>query len=621
MSARPNRRVVLAGLGAAAAVGAGAAVVGVKAGSPSSARRSAATVLHNGVVYTGVAGRPAAQAVAVGRDGTILDVGTDSDIRRYLGRDTHAVDLRGGFVMAGLHDGHQHPIAASVQLHTVSLANAVLTIPQIRDILAAALNASADQEPDGWLQVSDWNPAGVLPEGTVVTRQDLDSLPTRRPIVVMGSDLHNAWVNSRALATAGITRDTPDPAGGTIVRDGAGEPTGLLKDAAVDLIRRAIPPMSPDQALAVAGEAFAMLTAGGVTTILDAAVDDDVAKIYGAIYRTGRVKVRSHLAYRITPDHAADPHAVLADLRAFADRYDGIERLHTGIAKVFLDGVMEYPAQTAALLQPYLVDGRPGDHLGSLYFDQDTLTGLALVLDEAGWQLHAHTIGDRAVRTALSAYEHAYQLHGDRDNRHTLAHVELIDPADVPRLARSKVLACLQLQWARTDAMTTTSLAPYLGPERHARIYPARSMFDAGVRLTGGTDWPVDAFGPWLPVAQAITRSGPDGPALHPEQGLSLDVSLRMHTLDGAYQLHQDHLTGTVEPGKHADLIHLDRDLLQIPPSEISGTKVAWTMIGGDIVHDATSPAAPPAAVAGHDALTATGAPCTPTRSHDACGH
>ncbi|MFJ6897450.1 amidohydrolase [Streptomyces hokutonensis] len=587
------------------------------------------------MIFTGRHDCRPAQALAVSRDGTILAVGSNSEIRRFVGRDTESIDLKGGFVMPGLHDGHAHPVSAGLSLHTVSLGDAELTIAQIKAVITSALKASADQEPDGWLQIGMWNSSGVLPAGTVVTKADLDSLATKRPIYVKSSDGHNAWVNSRALALAGITKSTPDPDGGTIVRDSSGEPTGLLKDTAGGLVRDVIPDLTLAQQVAAAGDAFAMLAAAGVTSVMDAATGDDSVALYSALTAAKKLKLRTRLAYRLSAGQAKDPHAALATLRAFKKNLAGSDLVTTGTAKVFMDGVMEYPAHTAAMLDPYLVNTgtdahphwEPGTDRGNLYFDQDTVTNLALVLDPAGWQLHAHAIGDRAVRTALTAYEAAYRHGGShRDNRHTLAHIELVAASDIRRMAAARVLACLQLQWAEYDSYTTDSLLPYIGAKRQARIYPARTMERAGVRLTGGTDWPIDDFNPWRPVDQAITRTGPDGtPSFHPEEGISRLSSLRMHTLGSAYQLHQEHRTGTLEVGKQADLVHTDRDLLKIKATEIHGTQAEFTMIGGAIVHEAGSTTAATrtthASVAAAKTLRATGAACRPSHSHAACGH
>ncbi|QUQ65868.1 amidohydrolase [Kutzneria sp. CA-103260] len=609
-----SRRAVLAGLGAAAV---SVTMAGTAVASP---RRSAATVLHNGIVYTGVSNCPPAEAIAVGRDGRILAVGTGAELLRRLGRDTEAIDLKGGLVMPGLHDGHIHPIEGGAGLHTPSLDDATLTVPQIISVVTAALNASTGQEPDGWLQIANWNSAGVLPPGTVVHKRDLDALPTRRPIFVGSSDHHNAWVNSRALALAGITKDTPNPPGGTIVRDAAGEPTGLLKDDAVNLVQQVIPPLTFADLVAAATEAYGMLAAAGVTTVMDATANDQHAEVFKALAANGKLSARTHMAYRVEPDKAADPKAILAVLQAFRQRHQGVDRLSAGIAKVFMDGVIEYPAQTAALLEPYLVDGKPSANYGQLYFDQKTISAFVSTLDKAGWQVHAHTIGDRAVRTALNAYEVARLANGDRDNRHTLAHVQLIDPSDIARVARAKVLCCLQLQWAGTNFYSVDALLPYVGAERQGRIYAARTLERAGVRLTGGTDFPVDPFNPWAPVSQAITRAFPDGsPALHPEQGLSRESSLRMHTFGTAFQLHQEHLTGTLEPGKQADLVLTDRDVTRIAPADIHNTKALLTMVGGEIVHQGPAPVPP--AIAARNALLATGAPADRRQSHAACGH
>ncbi|MBL1100995.1 amidohydrolase [Streptomyces coffeae] len=331
--------------------------------------------------------------------------------------------------MPGLHDGHAHPIVAGPSLHNVCLADTKLTIPQIQAVITSALKASADQEPGGWLQIDNWHSSGVLPAGTVVTKADLDSLATKRPLYVHSSDSHNAWVNSHALALAGITKNTPDPDGGTIVRDASGEPTSLLKDAARRLVRDVIPHPTPAQAMAAASEAFAMLAAVGVTSVMDAAAEDGFVELYSALAAANKLKLRTGLAYLLSVEQAKDPRAALATLRAFKKNLAGSDLVSTGTAKVFMDGVMEYPAHTAAMLDPYLVNTgtdadphwEPGTCRGRLDFDQDTITNLALVLDPAGWQLHAHVIGDRALRTALTAYEAVFRHGGrQRDNRHLL---------------------------------------------------------------------------------------------------------------------------------------------------------------------------------------------------------
>ncbi len=251
--------------------------------------------------------------------------------------------------------------------------------------------------------------------------------------------------------------------------------------------------------------------------------------------------------------------------------------------------MIEYPAQTAALLEPYLDgNGVPTDNYGDLYLTGDTLGGLATVLDRAGWQVHAHAIGDAAVRAALDGYQIARRANGRRNNRHTIAHLQLVHPDDYRRFARLGVIPDMQLQWATRNVWTMEALLPFIGPERHARMYPARSMLKAGARLAGGSDWPVDPLFPWNQVQSAIDRFGlyGEGEPLYPEEGLTRLQSLRMHTHASAFQLHQERITGTVEPGKYADLVMLDRDITTCPVSEIHQATPQLTMVAGNPTFD-----------------------------------
>ena len=301
-----------------------------------------------------------------------------------------------------------------------------------------------------------------------------------------------------------------------------------------------------------------------------------------------------------------------------------------------MDGVIEFPAQTAALLEPYLSDdGTPTDQFGELYVDGPTLGALTRAFDRAGWQMHAHAIGDAAVRAALDGYQIGTAGHRRRGrNRHTVAHLQLVHPDDYGRFAELGVIADMQLQWATRNIWTMESLAPYIGPERHARMYPANSLRMAGALLAGGSDWPVDPLYPWNQVQSAIDRMGlyGEGEPLYPEQGIPRVHALRMHTAGTAFQLRQESMTGTVEAGKQADLVVLDRDVTTCPVSEIKDAVPQLTLVGGAPVFDAgtdadrrtlrraeaAASAATLAGRTGHGDLAAgrhQGCPCSPGRS------
>jgi hypothetical protein len=554
-------------------------------------QRRAATVILHGRVFTGQGQRTDLSAVAIGRDGRILEVGSNADVRRLIGRGTEVIDADGGTVMAGIHDGHAHPLGAALGSMNPSLGNAETTVPELQAAVQAMLDATTDREPDGWLQVMDWNPVGLKPAGTVADKSMLDALQTSRPIALQGSDFHNMLVNSRALALAGIDGTTPDPSGGEIVRDGAGNPTGLLKDSAQDLVGAVIPEPTDAEKQAAYADMAAFLLANGITSFLDAATGEEGLKTYHQLIAAGVLRQHITPALLVDSELATDPAqaaAYLADLRS---RYLGAATLHVTTAKVFLDGVMEFPAQTAALLAPYLDEnGTPTDYYGELYVNGPTFGKLAVELDRQDWQVHAHAIGDRAVRVALDGYARARRANGDRGLRHTIAHLELVHPSDYGRFSRLGVVACMQLQWAVRNVWTLAALRPYIGEERFHRLYPAASLARSGAVLAGGSDWPVDPLRPFTQISTAVDRTGPDSDRapLGRDEALTRTQSLRMHTRGSAHQLHSRR-TGTLAPGKRADLIVLDRDLLRGSTTDMGGAEVRHTLVDGDVVYDAGS--------------------------------
>jgi predicted amidohydrolase YtcJ len=591
MSPELSRRSLLT---AAGATGAAAMFATPTVASAASPRRSAALVVHNARVLTGEPFAPGCEAIAVGRDGRVLAVGPSAVVRRFAGRDTEVVDARGATVMSGFIDAHMHPTDAANRSLNPTLGNATYTVAKLQETLRGFLTDSADQEPDGWLLVEDWNPVG-LPSGTETHHRILDALPTKRPIALFGSDAHNTWLNQRALDLAGITASTPDPSGGEIVHDTDGTPTGLLKDTAQDLASKVIPEPSESDLLDAAVKVLAQAASNGITTFMDAAVEASQLDTYAALAARGSLLQRVVPALRLSAEQAKDPAASLAYLKGLRSTYGDVPGLHFGTVKVFLDGVIEYPAQTAALLSPYLdADGKPTDNRGDLYVTSADYGRLAAALDRSGWQLHAHAIGDRAVRTALDGYEAAVRANGLRGNRHTVAHLQLVDPADYRRFAPLGVLACMQLQWAMRDVWTMESLLPYIGADRHRLQYPARGLEQHGVRLSGGSDWPVDPLHTWNQVRTAVDREGDvatEG-ALYPElQGISRTSSLRMHTSGSAYQLRLDHLTGTLSPGRSADLVVLDRDVARVSLKDLGETQVRLALAGGRTVYEADSAA------------------------------
>ena len=430
-----NRRQFLAGAGA---TGAGLAATAIPTAAQAGSGDGQATrIIRNARVYVGDRANTIAEAIAVGADGTILGVGSYRSLKRYVGYSTEVINGHGGTVISGIQDGHAHPMYAGLASLNPTMEDAVLSAADVQSLVATFLaDPQYGSEPDSWLTVEAWNPAGT-PDDTLPNKDILDSLATSRPIVLNGSDGHNIWVNSKALQIAGVDASTPDPAGGKIVRDTNGEPTGVLKDSATQLVTQYIPETSPDQMYDSFAWAFAQMAAGGITSIFDAWVEPWQLGFYAALAENGQLLQRTHPALLVSTRKVARPEDVLAKVKRLAKRYKDVPNLHFGQVKVFMDGVIEYPAQTAALLRPYTdADGNPTDNYGELYVDAATFGAFSTVMDKAGWQVHAHAIGDRAVRTALDGYEMARKANGRTGNRHTIAHLQLVHPNDYPRFAK-----------------------------------------------------------------------------------------------------------------------------------------------------------------------------------------
>lgn len=575
--------------------------------APLSAAVPADRVYRNGIIFTADARNPTAEALAI-REGKIVFVGSNQGAGAFVGPATTVVDLKGRFLMPGLVDGHLHPLEAGAQLLKCSLNYESLTVVELQQRVQACLDQSASQGPDAWLEVVSWFQESMRPAGVKTSRATLDTLNTTRPIIVLSSFGHTVLANTRALALAKITASTPDPLGGKIWRDGAGEPTGLLEDAAFDVFSQLLPKPTPEQDVTAANAALKALNREGVTSFLDAdAAPEDMAA-FAAVRRAGGLTARAHFAPQITPPEAGDPLGAVSRVVAFAKQYDeGKLAPAPGItvrnAKLFLDGVIAAPAFTGAMREPYFInDGTaaqprwvPGPSRGpAVYFPADRLAAMLVELGRNGIDPHMHADGDGAVHAALDAILALRQAMPKADIRPAIAHDEIVDAVDFPRYGQLGAIPVLSLQWEK-PAGDTLGLTNYLGPARMKILEPAGLLAAAGARIAFGSDWPVDRLDEWFALKVGVTRTNaPDAPAeyhgrLGDDPGLSREAVLRAATIDAAYELHQDEVTGSVEVGKFADLIVLDRNPLTVPAEEIANTHVLETVVGGKVVYDASS--------------------------------
>ena len=555
------------------------------------------TVFRNGYVYTVDAKDSIAEAVAVAR-GQIIYVGDDGHVQAYIGKKTKVIDLKGRMLMPGLIDGHMHPQSGGLRMLNCNLNYDSLTIAEFQARIQKCADGDKTAGPDDWLLVINWFEQGAKPQGTVLTRAALDGVKTTRPIKVHSSFGHSNLTNTRGLQLAGITRDTPEPKDGVIVRDAAGEPTGLLQDAAQDLLDRVVPPPSVEKNYQATQLALKAMREQGITTFLDAYTDIETMTAYRTVSKEGQLTARAHFAVLIDSpaDYDADKAIaeVLKEKAEFEQKPEGaVPIMKVDTTKLFLDGVYSAPAFSAVMVEPYFENGRPGYNYGPKpYFSQDQLNETLIKLAAAGLNPHMHADGDGSVRMGLDAVEAMRKVHPDEDIRPAIAHDEIVDPADYKRYAEVGALPVLSFQWERPSIDIIQSM-PALGPVRAALMEPAGLLEIYGARIVYGSDWPVDALNEWLALQVAVTRQaiGEDAVTypgrLGIDPGLTVAQAVRAITLNAAYSLRQDKDTGSLEAGKFADLIVLDRNLFQIKPEEIGGTQVLLTMVGGKIVYEA----------------------------------
>jgi predicted amidohydrolase YtcJ len=564
-------------------------------------------VYRNGTVFSADARRTIAEAVAI-REGRIVYVGSNEGVAPFIGRSTEVVDLKGRFLMPGLVDGHMHPLEGGLALRKCNLNYESLTVEEFQTRVQACLDATKNKEPEGWLEVVNWFQESMRPAGVKTSRMMLDALSTSRPIIVRSSFGHTVLANSRALGLAKITKATADPLGGKIWRDADGNPTGLLEDAAFEVFSKLVPQPTREENGAGAKAAQEAMNRQGVTSFLDAAATREAMDAFSVLKSAGALTVRAHFAPLITPDEAGDPARAVAKVVAYAKQYDqGAMQVRPSVtvrnAKLFLDGVIAAPALTGAVLEPYRVNAGTeenpkwiaGESRGpAVYFSPKPLAEILVRLAGTGIDPHMHADGDAAVRAGLDGVEAMRKKLGKADIRPALAHCEIVSPADFPRFKGLGVIPVLSFQWEKR-AGDTVGLTNYFGPERMTILEPSGLLASAGARIAFGSDWPVDALDEWFALKVGVTRTNkPDAPAeyrgkLGEDPGLSREAVLRAATIDAAFELHEDDVAGSVEVGKFADLIVLDRDPLKIPPEDMANVRVVETVVGGQRVYEAKS--------------------------------
>ena len=525
-------------------------------------------ILH-ATIHTMDRNRPLAEALAV-LGNRILSVGEDAQIKKLAGPRTRVIDAHGQLLLPGFNDAHVHFLSGGFQLSSVNLRDA-----DSPSVFADRIRLFAQGLPEGkWITGGDWDHER-WPDAPLPTKELIDRYTTKTPVFVSRLDGHMALANSLALKLAGVTAQTPDPAGGLIVRDPkTGEPTGILKDAAQSFVWKVIPPSSFEEKLAAARAATNYAASFGVTSVQDMSAGVDVG-IYQALLDAGELKTR---IYAVAPLPAWER---LSNTGVRA--HFGSEMLRIGGLKGFADGSLG--STTALFYEPYIdAPATSGIAADEMYPDGAMLTRVREA-DRVGLQVMIHAIGDRANDLILAIYEQVTKEDGARDRRFRIEHAQHLRLQDMPRFARDKVIASMQPYHAIDDGRWAEKR---IGKERAKTTYAFRSLLDSGVTLAFGTDWTVAPLDPALSIYAAVTRRTLDGKNPNgwiPEQKISVEEAVHAYTVGSAYAEFQENIKGTITPGKVADLVMLSRDIFKIDPTQIDKTKVLLTIMDGRIVY------------------------------------
>jgi predicted amidohydrolase YtcJ len=548
---------------------------------PAGTNSPADRVYINAAVYTVDDERSWAQAVAI-QDGEIVYVGDDAGASKWAGVDTEVTDLAGKMLLPGFHDSHVHILIGiytdeHCDLQLLETVDAV--VERLQECVA--LEGFGD---DRWIDGGGWIDH-VFPEANP-NKEMLDELFPDRPVYLESSYGHSAWANSRALEIAGIHIETLNPPAGVIERDtDTGEATGTLRDSAMMLVRDIMPELTLEQRIYTVRAAVAYAQSYGITAVIEPGLDGELLAPVVALADRGEFDLRAMVA--LSP--------IGWQPGKFGDEvYDMLEQreqwrrpnINVDSIKIYMDGVIEYG--TAAMLETY-DEAKWGD--GLRFYLQEEVDRYLTRFDAMGINIQVHAIGDAGIRMALDGFEAMRRTNGHTDNRHQIVHLQLIDDAEIARFAELDIGANFQALWAYPDPSITNLAFPAVGVERSMRMYPVDRVARAGGRVVGGSDYFVTSIDPLLAIEVAITRTDPytnAGPPLNADESVDLETMIAAYTINGAYQMDLDEVQGSIEVGKRADLVVLDRNLFDIPASEISEATVLMTIFDGRTVYERT---------------------------------
>jgi predicted amidohydrolase YtcJ len=547
--------------------------------------------LYDAHIFTADERHPYAEAIAI-RGDKIIAVGALPTVERAAGATAAQVDLHGKFLMPGMIDAHAHPIAGGLTLIQAQYPDTQDSIPDLVRFVGQELNKKTSLLGNvlviNDLDIGFWSHAADIDQALS------SGVFAKQSIVLFGSDGHTAWANRAARLHAGITaaylKKLPAKEQQYYGFDAAFNPNGFVVDAGKTRLDKSLPIPSAETMLAAGRAAVRYMNSLGITGWLDAAVSGTVggtvpasAKDPGFLPVYRRLGAQGELTAHVAAYPVIQPDLGISqidEVQALQSQFRDVPNLTMPGLKVFADGVVEIPSQTAALTQPYRNTGKSTAPL----FTPATMNALVTEADRRGLIVHIHAIGDLAVKAALDAFEAARKANPSGPLLHALTHAQFVDPEDIPRFAELRVIAALQLLWAVADPSTNEEVKPYVAAEIYRWMYPARSLLDSGATIAGASDWPVSTANPFAAMYQAETRVGPQG-VLDASQRMPREAMLYAYTRNSAQVLNQWAQIGSLEPGKQADLVLVDRDLLTVPAEEMKDASVMWTMLGGKVIY------------------------------------
>lgn len=534
---------------------------------------SADTVFFGGHVYTPSGWH---EAVAI-KDGRIVATGGDAAIRKLMQSSTQAIDLHGRTMLPGLYDMHVHPLMAGNGVEGQCRIEQGANATRLLEVVAACVKA---EQPGKWVTGAQWQASSM--GATPITRQTLDAVSPNNPVMLFDISGHSLWVNSKALQVTGITRDTADPEGGIIERNASGEPTGILRETARQIVMQHLPPPTAQENIAALRNGLDRLLAMGITGLVDAMVMRDELVAYAALADMGGLHqhVQACIAYTVTGKPVPGADELIAHWRTYAR-----ENFHPDCVKVFADGVPT-ESHTAAMLGPYADDQPNAPQRGMLLMDPATINPAVARWDKAGLTVLFHAAGDNAVRASLDAIEFARKANGMGGPRHQVGHCTFISHEDMPR-AKALNASFEFSPYLWYPSPINDDIIKAIGPERIERVWPLREGIESGALIVAGSDWAVvPEPDPWLAIETSITRKAPGGAGatFGPAEAITLRQALDVFTINAARRLGVDDRFGSLEPGKQADLVIVDRNPFEIPATSIHEIKVEQTYINGLLV-------------------------------------